>query len=512
MATTEHAIVISGRTNCGVKDVSIQTEDGGGKTCHCIFIEDGANEFLIENVYIGDSDSNGIHIEGTAITGGRIINCYIADVDEIGININMDGGAEDFTQGKILNNIVENAGTVGVYLREFDYCHVTGNKIESAGEEGLYLYNADYCVVTDNIIKDSVRHGLRGYNLDRSTVSNNVIENSDSGNTGTYDGINLSVGSSSNIVDSNIVSLNDRYGIYLNSMGIISNNQVYYSGHDGINLGSSADYSTIIGNKLTADGQKTTLTYSGIDLDGPEGVSVIGNQIRGDNQDTLHGIRLSDGATECLIEGNYISLCMGSGIYLEANNDDCELQGNYCNDNDDYGIEIAAATCDRTRVFNNNLLSNTLGFLSDGGTDTITPEFFAPVTDLDGAHGPHPRVILTDGLVVVVNSHFCAPLSYQGLISAEAIVVPNGTGNMRWSFSAEWGKICSESFEQSGVIIPETVTAVTLDTLECIDISDGLVGVEAGDLVGMQFERHADDVTDTVNEDCYYMGIRVRYV
>jgi len=44
LPTTEHGIVISSFSGVHIKNLAIQTENGGGKICHCIFIEDGANE------------------------------------------------------------------------------------------------------------------------------------------------------------------------------------------------------------------------------------------------------------------------------------------------------------------------------------------------------------------------------------------------------------------------------------------------------------------------------------
>jgi len=85
LATGEHAIVLSGFDDCIIQELSIQTQDGGTKTCHCIFIEDGADRWRIEDVWIVDSDSDGIHIEGTNIIDGWIVNCTILDVDDIGI-------------------------------------------------------------------------------------------------------------------------------------------------------------------------------------------------------------------------------------------------------------------------------------------------------------------------------------------------------------------------------------------------------------------------------------------
>ncbi len=79
LATTEHGITMTGRDDCVVRNLTIQTQDGGGKTCHCIFIEDGSDNFLIEGVTVVNSDRDGIHIEGTNILDGLIQGCRIED-------------------------------------------------------------------------------------------------------------------------------------------------------------------------------------------------------------------------------------------------------------------------------------------------------------------------------------------------------------------------------------------------------------------------------------------------
>ena len=83
LTTGNHGIILSAVTECTILDLAIQTEDGGTKTCHCIFIENGAVRFLIENVWIVASDVNGIHIEGTDIYGGWIKDNYIARAEGV---------------------------------------------------------------------------------------------------------------------------------------------------------------------------------------------------------------------------------------------------------------------------------------------------------------------------------------------------------------------------------------------------------------------------------------------
>ena len=81
LGNNEHAVVISAYTDCVVKDLSVQTQDGGGNTSHCVFIEDGANGFLVEHVNVLASDDVGIYIARTTITRGDINGCYITGTD-----------------------------------------------------------------------------------------------------------------------------------------------------------------------------------------------------------------------------------------------------------------------------------------------------------------------------------------------------------------------------------------------------------------------------------------------
>jgi len=82
-----------------------------------------------------------------------------------------------------------------------------------------------------------------------------------------------------------------------------------------------------------------------------------------------------------MIVGNYCYNGMGSGIALTANNDDCGIYNNYCSTNDDYGIEITAATCNNTRVFGNSLIGNVTGQMLDSGTDTELPTITVPFSE-----------------------------------------------------------------------------------------------------------------------------------
>ncbi|GAI41370.1 unnamed protein product, partial [marine sediment metagenome] len=111
--TTEHAISLTGRTNCTIRDLAVQTADAGGNTIHCIFLDDGCNYAHIENVTIVDSDTDGIHIEGTNTTDITIENCSIEGADDYGIYVDMDA-LNTLLRLRIVNNTIQSAGGDGI--------------------------------------------------------------------------------------------------------------------------------------------------------------------------------------------------------------------------------------------------------------------------------------------------------------------------------------------------------------------------------------------------------------
>lgn len=187
LLTTNHAIQISARSNCCVKNLSIRTQAGGGKTCHCIFIEDGANDFLIENVYIEDSDSDGIHIEGTSITRGKIFNCFIEGADNHGIHITPDGG--DITQ----------------------HFHIWKNHIQSADIDGIHFTTCAghrYHIIEGNTIQSCVGSGIVAAEW---VMECQIIDNYLRANT--VSGIVLSANDDNNLIENNYCNANGAYGI-----------------------------------------------------------------------------------------------------------------------------------------------------------------------------------------------------------------------------------------------------------------------------------------------------------
>jgi len=173
LATTEHVFHITGRDDIRISDMSMQTQDGGTKTCHCIFIEDGSDRFHIENIIIVDSDDDGIHIEGTNIVEGKIVNNIILDCDGEGIFIDMDGGNTAINLD-VRGNTVRSAGANGMLFSDLHDSDIAHNTIDSSTGDGLeLLVDCDDNMIKNNMINNN---GAYGINIAAATSATNRVK------------------------------------------------------------------------------------------------------------------------------------------------------------------------------------------------------------------------------------------------------------------------------------------------------------------------------------------------
>ncbi len=381
LATTEHGIVISGFSYVHIKNLRIQTEDGGGKVCHCIFIEDGANEFVIDRVCIFESDSNGIHIEGTAINKGWIQDCYIEGADDNGIFEDMDAG--NLTQNLIIKkNTIHSCGVDGIHFWSTgapdENCIIEGNNIASCVGCGMYIWEGLYFAISGNVISGTTNaYGMRLRQVQESTISDNVVDGSEmscilletsplnvvDGNYLTdsqnalADGIEVDAGSTDSKISGNYILDSGRYGIHcLGARSTITDNSVIRSGDHGIYVRDVEIQ--VNGNYVYDTGQDAAGTYHGIILTADaDRCQINDNHIDDPGDSTENGIHLADGAVEVQINDNYIYNLMGDGIMLTGHNLDCQITGNQCNQCDDSGIVVADES-DRVVITGNTCLQN----------------------------------------------------------------------------------------------------------------------------------------------------------
>ncbi len=174
-----------------------------------------------------------------------------------------------------------------------------------------------------------------------------------------------------------------------------------------------------------------------------------------------------------------------------------------------WGLENWRAESEAAKIENVEFVLYDVSTVVD---EEMQVDVWFPVVAPDGYIGTHPAIILTDGLDVPVYGQIYAPADMLTLDDAYVIVVAAATGNMRRSVSTNWGKLDgSENYNTGSDSIAAGQVAVTLNRLSVIDIEAALTGVAAGDLIGITFTREASNVNDTVNANCYYLGVLLRY-
>jgi len=267
LATNEHGIVISGRTDCVVRNLAIQTEDGGGKTCHCIFIEDGSDNFLIEGVTVVNSDSDGIRIEGTNINDGLIQGLHIEDTDNSGIKVTMDGG-NYMNRLRVESSYLLSDIGFGIDLEDVENAIISNNIIKDWEDGGIFLSLCNYALIEGNqVIGSLAGPGIYAVNCEELLIVNNEV-------TGNATGIQVGV-SDYAITEDNFVQGNLEHGIYYQTShhGVIQGNEVlensqeFDDSYDGIFL-YSADYNFITGNIIRRGALANKHQY-GINISNP---------------------------------------------------------------------------------------------------------------------------------------------------------------------------------------------------------------------------------------------------
>lgn len=393
LATGEHAIVISAKTNVTIRNLAIQTSAGVGNTCHCVFIEDGANGTVIDGVTIVDSDSDGIHMEGTNTTDITIKNCSIEDVDDNGIFVDM-AAANTMLRLRVINNTIQSAGTDGIATgitgAGCNYAEIIGNTIFESGAKGMYLRELTYSLVNDNIVysntgtgiligtssthnvidgNECYSNGQQGIEVNGNATDNTVSGNACHGNTAC--GIEFT-GASHRCTATGNTCRSNQYGIYFESSdyGVMTGNNVSDNTEDGLYFDSS-DYGTCSGN-VSSYNDSVGTQYNGIWVENSD-YCVISDNVFDHNG--LHGIFI-DRSDHCVVNGNSCNNSnTGDGINVTGAGgntaDNNTITGNGCHGNAGNGIEIAGGVdADKNIVVANQLLGNTGANLVDNGTLT----------------------------------------------------------------------------------------------------------------------------------------------
>ena len=468
LATTEHAIVIDTRDHCTVRNLSIQTQNGGGKTCHCIYLNK-PDYVVVEKVIFVDSDSDALRIEG----GGNY--CVFRDNKILGAD---DAGIREDNSGtlyesEVLSNIIRDTGDEGIYLERGLECIVSQNIVEMPGGDFIRIGGAavtEHTRVTDNLClwSDGAGYGIRLTHCSFCLVAGNgmeyirqhgiFLENASPGNivegnevlfpdewgTASWDGIYLDADSDDNIVANNNVFSGGRNGIsILGDTCQVVHNYAQYNWEHGIVIGGT--YCAVEGNFAFNNGQNALNTYDGIHLQASaDQCNLVGNvctDLTDGSGMQRDGIHLADGCSRANIAGNHCSWGKGDGIHLEANNDDCSITGNYCFSNSGHGINLAAATCDKNFVQGNKLIDNVTGALSDSGTLTTIRDDNQGINTIEVKHYAYAKNTsggaLAAGDVVSLKAVAAGNEVTTPAAIGEAIVygmVAEATANNAWGY------------------------------------------------------------------------------
>ena len=403
LATTEHVFHVTGRNDIMISEMSMQTQNGGGKTCHCIFIEHGSDRFHIHYVTIVDSDDDGIHIEGTTIVQGHIHDCHFAASDGDGILVDMAAGGSivhlhilnchmmdisgagiffDASNGNnyciIEGNIIYSPSGVGIYVDDFNDGHIIGNMCVLGDLSGIHVVGSTGVNIADNICAVNERHGIFLTLSNNCLVDGNVCNDNDDHDTFTYDGINLDTSATDCVVTNNTCERNHNRGIAVRGpRNQVTDNRTVENDREGIWVNSIDNQ--INDNYVADNGQDADSTYHGIHLSTSAGnCQIVGNYVDGFGDSQEDGIYLETTVHECQIIGNHCYDGMGSGITLEDDNDYIQILGNYLSNNDDYGIEIITANSVSAMVKNNYFRLNGTAPALLNGTNIKLHEIVLP--------------------------------------------------------------------------------------------------------------------------------------
>jgi len=185
----------------------------------------------------------------------------------------------------------------------------------------------------------------------------------------------------------------------------------------------------------------------------------------------------------------------------------------------DGGADLGSAERINFITGNNIILAIALDAANKEFDVTITAEAglppawldqFFPAVDPDTYKGAYATVTMTDGVDIPIYQTFMIPKDIATITRAVVIIIPNASGDLYWSCVTNFGRVCDdEDYQTHGDAIALNAIAVTVDEIECIDISDALTVAVGGDLVGLHFVRAAENVLDTIGDTVHYIGVLI---
>ncbi|KKL96904.1 hypothetical protein LCGC14_1839820, partial [marine sediment metagenome] len=259
-----HPILISGKSNCQVRDLYVKGSAGSGYTQN--LITDGgvlSPNFVCFNVKVEDADNYGINWSASGVSYGLFINVTCNNADSHGL----------FIYGGQYNRIIN--------------CSATSN-----GGWGIGVYR------TANIIQGCSTFTNAGDSI-YGSIGSVIKDNTCISNTGG----GILVNGANCIIIGNFVSLNTEHGIEtIGDDQVVANNTVSSSGNNKIDIFiNGSDDSVISGNQCSGNVGRAEI-----------GIYLAANSLRNNivgnvcqTHDTV-GISILAGANNNHIEGNQL--------------------------------------------------------------------------------------------------------------------------------------------------------------------------------------------------------------
>ncbi len=195
------------------------------------------------NIYLMDSYFNHLY-ENTAVEGDY--GLYLTRSHDNVIEYN-----------NASRNILSSSST-GIYITSSNNNTIRGNDVLNNSYRAVYLGNSDYNLIDDNQCSYSDQHGIYLYSSDFNTINNNTAR-------GNYRGI-LLYRSSYNSLYRNLLENNTGsgvgYGVFLSSESIYNHLLLNTASHNDNGLGISGNYNLIDSNDVTSNNRYGIYVYS----------------------------------------------------------------------------------------------------------------------------------------------------------------------------------------------------------------------------------------------------------
>ncbi len=279
----------------------------------------------------GNAKIDSAKTSGTSGTGIPMIKVDNKDIVYIS-GIEIDGNAA--------NNTFMGEHDHGIHVQDSDYVVISNCYIHDVSGDGIYIKNCDY-VIIENCIIQVPNVNASGPQVGRNCVA--VVE-------GSYIAIN------NNIMTGGLPAAIDIEP----------------------NAAKTASHISIVGNNISGAYDMGISVADSAASSAAEDIDIIGNHI---DQSVNEGIRL--------IAGDRISIksntCVGNGTGsssdgkgIDVTSDNTTIEGNYCYNNYDSGINVGSAKTN-LQIINNRLYSNGSKGLALGGTSGSEIDFVSVI-------------------------------------------------------------------------------------------------------------------------------------